>query len=56
MTLVRTRDGSYDNRLTECPACGIEFEKDERPCLHIQEHSPSDFGLTPLGYTETPLK
>jgi hypothetical protein len=37
--------------LTECPVCGYEFDEEERRHVHLSEHDPDDFGLTPLGET-----
>jgi len=37
--------------LTECPACGYDFSPNESRDLHIADHDPEDFGLTPLGET-----
>lgn len=38
--------------LTECPACGYEFDPEERRHVHLSEHGPEDFGLSPLGEIE----
>jgi len=35
--------------LTHCPACGYSFEPEERRHVHLTDHDPADFGLTPLG-------
>lgn len=35
--------------LTECPACGYEFDEQEARHTHLATHSPADLGLTPLG-------
>lgn len=35
--------------LTRCPVCGHQFAPDESRADHIQyQHTPADFGLTPL--------
>lgn len=39
-------------RLIECPACGEELEPEQgvgKVSYHIAEHSPEDFGLSPIG-------
>lgn len=38
--------------LTVCPACGYEFDEDEDRYHHLGDHSPEDFGLSPLGEIE----
>ncbi|MUV60002.1 hypothetical protein [Halobacterium sp. CBA1126] len=35
--------------LVSCPACGYQFDRDERRHQHLGEHDPEDFGLNPLG-------
>lgn len=35
--------------LVSCPACGYQFDRDERRHKHLGEHDPEDFGLNPLG-------
>jgi hypothetical protein len=37
--------------LTACPACGYDFEPEERRHVHLSAHDPEDFGLTPAGET-----
>lgn len=40
-------------RLTRCPACGLNFLDEEQPASHFRlEHTPADFGLTPLEETD----
>jgi hypothetical protein len=37
--------------LSACPACGYEFTPEERRHVHLSEHDPEDFRLSPLGET-----
>jgi hypothetical protein len=37
--------------LDSCPVCGYEFDANEKREHHIGEHTPEDFGLSPLGET-----
>lgn len=48
---VRTYSRSYRTvSLIECPACGYPFSEKENRWKHLLEnHSPEDFGLSPLG-------
>jgi len=40
-------------RLTRCPACGLNFLDSEQPASHFcLEHTPADFGLSPLEETD----
>jgi|APHM01.1.fsa_nt_gi hypothetical protein len=49
-------DGNQEIRLTRCPVCGLSFgvhghaDGAKSPSSHLrQDHTPSDFGLTPMG-------
>lgn len=52
--------GLYDHklRLIECPACGEPIPATpggaNGPSSHIAQHSPEDFGLSPIGQRRTP--
>jgi len=35
--------------LSACPVCGYEFAPEERRHVHLGDHDPEDFGLSPLG-------
>jgi len=48
---VSQAHGQDYNRLDNCPACGYPFEAEERRHVHLSEHGPEDFGLSPLGET-----
>jgi hypothetical protein len=44
-------NGYRELTLSECP-CGHVFEPSEKRCRHfLLEHSPEDFGLSPIGET-----
>lgn len=50
MTLVVKRSHGRDfSILTSCPACGYEFDPEERRHVHLSDHTPEDFGLAPIG-------
>jgi competence CoiA-like predicted nuclease len=55
MALVsRNYDGRHRHRvsMTECPVCGQEFDIPSGgavPAHFLHDHTPEDFGLSPLG-------
>lgn len=42
------RFGHDKIRLVECPVCGADL-RNRKASHHIQDHRPTDFGLTPEG-------
>lgn len=35
--------------LTDCPACGYDYDDEEDRSEHLEGHTPEDFGLSQLG-------
>ncbi len=42
------RFGHDKLRLVECPVCGTDLTG-RKPSHHIEDHAPSEFGLSPKG-------
>jgi hypothetical protein len=38
--------------LIECPACGEPIADTDKTSAHIGDHTPEDFGLTPIVATD----
>ena len=50
ITLLQRGRSREDVILTECPFCDHSFDKHEkRPKHYLEDHTPTDAGLSPLG-------